>query len=54
MGDKELLAKFSPKRSLPAIKRDLIRSIRHEEINEELWHAYTESLRAQEILSGRE
>lgn len=45
-GDKDILAKFSPKRPLAAIKRDLIRSIRREEISEDLWHCFVEALLA--------
>lgn len=45
-GDKDLLAKFSPKRPLAAIKRDLIRSIRREEISEDLWHCFVEAVLA--------
>ena len=43
-GDKDLLAKFSPKKSLPSLKRDLIRSIRENRILPELWEAYVEAI----------
>lgn len=43
-GDKDLLTKFSPRRPLPAIKRDLIRTIRRDEISEDLWHSYIDAL----------
>lgn len=43
-GDQDLLARFSPKRSLPALKRELIRSIRHNQICPELWTSYVESI----------
>ncbi|MCP5470078.1 MAG: hypothetical protein H7A36_06205 [Chlamydiales bacterium] len=43
-GDEDLLARFSPKRSLPALKRELIRSIRNNQIAPELWNAYVESI----------
>lgn len=43
-GDEDLLARFSPRRSLPAIKRELIRSIRENTIHEELWNSYAEAI----------
>ena len=43
-GDQDLLARFSPKRSLPALKRELIRSIRENRVEQELWTAYSESM----------
>ena len=46
--EKDLLSKFSPRRPLPAIKRDLIRSIRREEISEDLWHSYVDTLRSKD------
>lgn len=47
-GDKDLLTKFSPKRPLAALKRELIRSIRREEIFEDLWHSYIDAVVAKE------
>jgi hypothetical protein len=47
VGDKDLLARFSPRRSLPALKRELIRSIRESRISQELWNAYVESIENQ-------
>ncbi|MFN0065239.1 MAG: hypothetical protein ACKVOH_03265 [Chlamydiales bacterium] len=44
VGDQDLLARFSPKRSLPALKKELIRSIRNNQICPELWNAYVESI----------
>ena len=44
VGDDDLMARFSPKRSLPALKRELIRSIRENRVNEELWTAYSEAM----------
>ena len=43
-GDSDLLARFSPKRSLPALKRELIRSVRNNQICPELWTSYVESI----------
>lgn len=44
MGDKDLLARFSPKRSLPSLKRELIRSIRESRVSQDLWDAYAEAI----------
>lgn len=44
VGDDDLMARFSPKRSLPALKRELIRSIRENRVKEELWRAYAEAM----------
>lgn len=41
-GDKDLVARFSPRRSLASLKRELIRSIRANTINQELWNTYAE------------
>ncbi len=43
-GDKEIIAVLSPKKSLATYKRELIQSIRHEKIDQELWNGYVESL----------
>jgi hypothetical protein len=43
VGDKDLVARFSPRRSLPALKRELIRSIRENRINQDLWDAYADA-----------
>ena len=44
VGDKDLLARFSPKKPLPSLKRELIRSIRNNIASQELWNAYVEAL----------
>lgn len=41
-GYSDLVAKFSPKRSLTSLKRELVRSIRENRINQELWNNYVE------------
>lgn len=46
VGDKDLLAKFSPKKPLPSLKRELIRSIRGGVVCVELWNAYVETIKA--------
>lgn len=43
-GASDLVAKFSPKRSLSSIKRELIRSVREGKVNNDLWNAYVESI----------
>lgn len=47
-GDKEMVAKLTPKKSLAAIKRDLIASIRQGKVEADLWEAYAESVGAQQ------
>lgn len=42
-GYSDLVAKFSPKRSVSSLKRELIRSIREGKVNNDLWNAYVES-----------
>jgi hypothetical protein len=51
VGDDDLLARFSPKRSLPSLKRELIRSIRENRINQELWNAYAGTISTIEAAS---
>ncbi|AHK63110.1 hypothetical protein BOKEGFJH_00234 [Chlamydia avium] len=46
VGDKDLLARFSPKKPLPSLKRELIRSIRNGVVSFELWNAYVEAVKA--------
>ncbi len=45
-GDKEMIAVLSPKKSLASAKRELIASIRHNKIDQELWNSYVESAQA--------
>lgn len=45
-GDSEVIAKLSPRRSLAAIKRELIASIRQNEPNEALWKDLLSSLQS--------
>ncbi len=46
IGDREMIVKLSPKKSLAAYKRDLIASIRNNEAHERLWRDYVEALAA--------
>lgn len=41
-GDKDLIRKLTPKKDLRTIKRELIASIRHGRVEQELWHFYAE------------
>lgn len=49
-GDKEMISVLSPKRSMATCKRELIASIRHGKVEQELWNAYVESINAQQAL----
>ena len=49
-GDKDLLGRLLPKRDFRAVKRELISSIRHNRLEPELWHSYTEWLSQQKAL----
>lgn len=50
-GDKEIISILSPKKSLATYKRELIQSVRHNRVDEELWKGYVESINAQQALS---
>lgn len=43
-GDKHLLSKLGAKLSLPRIKRELIKSIKEDRIEEELWYSYVQAV----------
>jgi hypothetical protein len=43
MGDKEMVAKLSPKKSPAALKRELVKSIKEGRIDQDLWSAYSEA-----------
>ncbi len=43
-GDKHLLSKLGAKLSLPRIKRELIKSIKADRVEEELWYSYVQAL----------
>ncbi len=45
-GDKEMISVLSPKKSLATCKRELIASIRHGRVDNELWNGYVESINA--------
>lgn len=43
-GDKEMIRKLTPKKDLRTIKRELIASIRHGRVEQDLWTSYVESI----------
>lgn len=43
VGDKEMVAKLSPKRSIATLKRDLVKSIRAGTVDHELWEKYNDA-----------
>ena len=43
-GDKHLLSKLGAKLSLPRIKRELIKSIKEDRVEEELWYSYVQAV----------
>lgn len=45
-GDKEVISMLSPKKSLPLVKRELISSIRHGRVEQELWNSYVDCMTA--------
>ncbi len=49
-GDHEMIKVLSPKKSLATYKRELIQSIRNEDVDQELWNGYVESINAQQLL----
>lgn len=51
-GDKEMVSVLSPKRSLITCKKELIASIRHNCIEQELWNAYVESINMQQTIQN--
>jgi hypothetical protein len=51
-GDKHLLSKLGAKLSLPRIKRELIKSIKEDRVEEELWYSYIQALESSAIESA--
>ena len=51
-GDKEIITILSPKKSLASCKRELIQSIRHNKVEQELWNSYAEAANAHQMLSA--
>lgn len=53
-GDKEMISILSPKKSLTSAKRELIASIRHGKVEQELWNSYAECVNAHNSLLNQE
>ena len=51
-GDKEIITILSPRKSLASCKRELIQSIRHNKVDQELWNSYNEAVQAQQLASS--
>ena len=53
-GDKEMISILSPRKSLPAVKRELIASIRHNRVEQELWNSYLDCINADQPTSSEQ
>jgi hypothetical protein len=51
-GDKEMIRKLTPKKDMRTIKRELIASIRHGRIDQDLWHSYVEAITSHHALAN--
>lgn len=51
-GDKEMVSILSPRKSLPSIKRELIASIRHNKIDQELWNSFVDCINAESAIAN--
>ncbi|MES2273456.1 MAG: hypothetical protein V4487_04635 [Chlamydiota bacterium] len=51
-GDKEIITILSPKKSLATCKRELIQSIRHNKVEQELWNGYVEAAQAHQLIGA--
>lgn len=50
-GDRDMIRKLTPKKDLRTIKRELISSIRHGRVDQDLWHSYAEVVNSQTALT---
>lgn len=50
-GDKEIISILSPRKSLATCKRELIQTIRHNKVDQDLWNGYVEAVNAQQMLN---
>lgn len=50
-GDKEIISILSPRKSLATCKRELIQSVRHNKIDQDLWNGYVEAVNAQQMMA---
>ena len=53
-GDKEIMTILSPRKSLATCKRELIQTIRHNKVEQELWTNYTEAVQAHQLAASME
>ena len=51
-GDKEMIRKLTPKKDLRTVKRELLSSIRHGRVEQELWNLYVESVTNQTSIAA--
>lgn len=51
-GDREMIRKLTPKKDIRSIKRELLSSIRHGRIDQDLWHSYVEIINSYNALNG--
>lgn len=51
-GDKEMIRKLTPKKDLRTIKRELISSIRHGRVEQDLWTSYAETMSIMQSVSA--
>ena len=51
-GDKEMIRKLTPRKDLKQLKRELISSIRHNNINHELWNFFIETIATNETIAA--
>jgi hypothetical protein len=50
-GDKEIISILSPRKSLATCKRELIQSVRHNKVDQDLWNGYVEAVNAQQMMA---
>lgn len=50
--NKDMIRKLTPKKDLRTVKRELIASIRHTRVDQELWHSYTEAVNTAQHLAA--
>lgn len=51
-GDKEMIRKLTPKKDLKTLKRELISSVRHGRVEQDLWNLYVEVVTSQNQLAA--
>ena len=50
-GDTEMISILSPKKSLAPVKKELIASIRHNRVDQELWNNFVDCINAENVSS---